>query len=1105
MNPRRLFLPLLLCLATVALPAKEGNANLSQPSGQDTAAQQPAATEDAAAPYGGHYSEWLTRSEMQRTPRSFLLDFSTRPKWSYVMGIELEAMLDTYLRYGGEDIMDYCREYVDTMIDAQGRIRGYDLLEYNLDNVRTGHFLTRMYKLLPQAKVLTAIKTLMRQLEHQPRTRADKVYWHKAIYAYQVWLDGIFMGLPYRALTAPLVMSPRRARRVYDDAVDQITTTYRRTLDPATGLNRHAYDENRNMFWADAQTGLSQHCWGRAQGWFTMALVELLDALPEDYARREEVLDVLRRDFDAVLRWQDEGSGLWHQVMDCPGREGNYLESSCSSMFAYALLKAANRRWVGEKYRSAGLKAYEGIVRHFVRVNPDQTISLTQGCSVAGLGPGSSPEVLAALRKINPKAQLRENRRRDGSYQYYLSEPVRDNDPKAVGPFIWASLERERIEDCRVADQMLLYQRTTGGWPKNTDMARPLTPEERARVLRDKTRRDDSTTDNGATTGEMKFLTRLYQQTHDERYRDAFRRGVDYLLSGQYENGGWPQFWPQRRGYQRHVTFNDDAMVNTLRLLRDIHRQRAPYEGDLTDEAQRQRAAEAFDRGIEYILKSQIVRNGQPTIWCQQHDSATLEPAGARAYELPSFCPQESAAIVQLLMELPEPDERVRRAVTSAMSWLDEHKLTGYSVEHLGKRGTASYDTRLVSDPTAAPIWARFYDLKRAEPYVCDRDGVPRRHLEQIGSERRNGYAWYGNRPARLYPLYQQWAERFNVQPRAAVSLHTKGGNELGIIDWFRKPQLKAADFDVVVKPGESIQLAIEQAPAAPQEPFKILIRKGVYRQKVVLDRPNIVLVGEDRDSTVLILAEAREKMGRQQYHGKPVGNGVVVLQDGADDCVISGLTIYNNYGTAVEPGNTTHQMAIYGRGTRTIVVNCNVWADGNDALSLWAHGGGMYYHADLNLRCLGVDFLCPRGWCFATRCHFVGDGHPILWHDGSGDPDKKLVVKDSSFDALSPTLLGRYHHDAQFVLLNCRLTERILDSNIHYAYINKQPDPNAWGLRAYYHNCYREGGDSGWLHNNLDQIEGAPEPHQVTARWTFREQWDPEARIRELWNVLAY
>ena len=151
-----------------------------------------------------HYSEWMTYSEMKRVPQSYMLDFSTKPKWSYVIGIELESMLDTYLKYGGKEIFDYCKLYTDTMINEKGEIRGYNILDYNLDNIRTGHFVTRMYQQQPEAKNLLAMQTMMKQLQNQPRTKADKVYWHKAIYAYQVWLDGIFMGLPYRCLTAPI-------------------------------------------------------------------------------------------------------------------------------------------------------------------------------------------------------------------------------------------------------------------------------------------------------------------------------------------------------------------------------------------------------------------------------------------------------------------------------------------------------------------------------------------------------------------------------------------------------------------------------------------------------------------------------------------------------------------------------------------------------------------------------------------------------------------------------------------------------------------------------------------------------------------------------------
>ena len=392
-----------------------------------------------------HYSEWMTYSEMKRVPKSYLLDFSTQPKWSYVMGIELEGMLDTYLKYGGEAIRQYCQEYTDTMINAKGDIRGYNILDYNLDNIRTGHFVTRMYNLYPEQKNLIAIQTMMKQLKDQPRTKVDKVFWHKAIYAYQVWLDGIFMGLPFRCLTASTQLKPKEAVKVYDDAVNQLKITYERTLDPKTGLNRHAYDETRNTFWADKETGLSQHCWGRAQGWYSMALIEVLDALPEDYSRRGEVIELLQKDLDAIIKWQDKKTGTWYQVMDAPGREGNYLESTATSMFAYVLLKAYNKGYLGTKYRDAGIKAYKGIINNMIRVNGDKTISLTNCCSVAGLGPAATPEVIAALKKINPKGKVNENKRRDGGYQYYLSEPIRDNDAKGIGPFIWASLEMEKL------------------------------------------------------------------------------------------------------------------------------------------------------------------------------------------------------------------------------------------------------------------------------------------------------------------------------------------------------------------------------------------------------------------------------------------------------------------------------------------------------------------------------------------------------------------------------------------------------------------------------------------------------------------------------------
>lgn len=314
-------------------------------------------------------------------------------------------------------------------------------------------------------------------------------------------------------------------------------------------------------------------------------------------------------------------------------------------------------------------------------------------------------------------------------------------------------------EAIRIGDQILLWQRSTGGWPKNIDMVSPMSESQKAQVAADKDRRDDSTTDNDATTLQLTYLARLYKATGEQRFCDAFRNGVDYLLSGQYDNGGWPQFWPEMRDYQVHITYNDDAMVNIMTLLRDIAVGAAPYDSDLCDASLRHRMAEAFDKGVECILATQIVVDGTPTVWCQQHDRETLAPAHARAYELPSFCSQESASIVRLLMEIPDPNRRIVDAVDGAMKWFEENRIKNVTYTRVNSNG--EWQASLIDNPKDdTPVWARFYDLENCEPFVCDRDGIPRRHLEEIGEERRNGYAWYNNRPAELFPLYKEWKSK---------------------------------------------------------------------------------------------------------------------------------------------------------------------------------------------------------------------------------------------------------------------------------------------------------------------------------------------------------
>lgn len=320
-----------------------------------------------------------------------------------------------------------------------------------------------------------------------------------------------------------------------------------------------------------------------------------------------------------------------------------------------------------------------------------------------------------------------------------------------------------KSEDAKLmAENVLDYQRCTGGWPKNIAIHTPLSKEEHENVLKQKERRNDSTTDNDATITEMTFLARIYNAQPDERYKQAFLRAVEFILSGQYENGGWPQFWPVNRGdYQTHITYNDNSMAQIMIIIRNLRDEKPPFKS-LVDEKLKKRLSAAFDKGIDCILKTQIVVNGTPTVWCQQHDRNTLMPAKARAYELPSFCSAESVTLTQLLMDIENPSDSIKRAVQGAMQWFDKTKLTGIKCIMI-RDENGKPDRKVISTTDTEPIWARYYDLDECKPFFCDRDGKPKRDLSEIGQERRGGYSWYNNSATQLQGAYNKWKKK-NLQ-----------------------------------------------------------------------------------------------------------------------------------------------------------------------------------------------------------------------------------------------------------------------------------------------------------------------------------------------------
>ncbi len=295
----------------------------------------------------------------------------------------------------------------------------------------------------------------------------------------------------------------------------------------------------------------------------------------------------------------------------------------------------------------------------------------------------------------------------------------------------------------RIADNILSWQSAQGSWPKNTNtMSRSCSDD--ADQLR-------GTFDNGATTNELRFLARVFVATGEPRYRQAFLKGFDHILKAQYPNGGWPQYYPPGRGYPRHITFNDGAMVRLMELLREV----ATSDGYAFVDPQRREAAQkSFDRGIQCILKCQVIVDGKPTVWCAQHDETRYEPRSARTYELVSLSGSESAGILRLLMRLDDPSPDVVGAIESGAEWFESVKLTGIRQRWVNR------DKVIVEDPNARPLWARFYEIETNRPIFCGRDGVKKYDIAAIEAERRNNYAWYGRWGAQVAADYAKWTEK---------------------------------------------------------------------------------------------------------------------------------------------------------------------------------------------------------------------------------------------------------------------------------------------------------------------------------------------------------
>ena len=366
----------------------------------------------------------MIRSEMKRNPDATYLDGRNgERKWNYTTGLELKSFLDAAKRYELPEAVDYVRAWADTMATEKGDVYKYKKSNFNVDHICPARIYFDLHDMYgDQDKRYRRVTRMIReQIDDQPRTKSGE-FWHKQIYPHQVWLDGFYMALPFYAEYTKRYAPKEQKDSLFADIVHQFTAGAKNTLDPATGLFRHAWDESRTMFWCDPQTGLSEHAWGRANGWYAVALVEVLDYLPSKHPGRKELIGQLNYFLEVLPKWADKETGMWYQVLDCPDREGNYQEATCSIMFIYAFLKGLRMGYIDDSHKDYILGLYPKFIDRFIRENEDGTISMTDCCAVGGLG----------------GKQMRK-----GDFEYYLSEPIIENDCKGVGPFIWASLEWE--------------------------------------------------------------------------------------------------------------------------------------------------------------------------------------------------------------------------------------------------------------------------------------------------------------------------------------------------------------------------------------------------------------------------------------------------------------------------------------------------------------------------------------------------------------------------------------------------------------------------------------------------------------------------------------
>ncbi|HWK03142.1 MAG TPA: pectate lyase [Puia sp.] len=581
-----------------------------------------------------------------------------------------------------------------------------------------------------------------------------------------------------------------------------------------------------------------------------------------------------------------------------------------------------------------------------------------------------------------------------------------------------------------IADNILLFQKTNGGWPKNYDIFAILTDSQKDSVAAAKSL-SNTTFDNGSTYTQITALAIAYSATHTEKYKTAAIKGLDFILQSQYKNGGWPQYYPLEAGYSRCITYNDGVMEGIMKLLKDIKENNPRYA--FVDAGKRAALVAAYAKGLTCILRTQINDAGTPTAWCQQYDEVSLKPAWARKFEPPSICNKESAGIVLFLMSIEHPDKEITAAIQNAVAWFAESRIYNTRIRTIPAPRTVTpfrvsvSDKVAVTDSTAPPIWTRYYELKTHRPIFCNRDSKIVYSLAEVQRERRDGYGWYTYDPQKVLDQYPAWQKKSNPAPAVVHG-----------------PQQADPQYLTVAQDGSgdytTVQAALDAIPLHNTRKITLFIKNGLYREKLHLDSTKdlVTLIGEDQSNTILTYDDHPGKVSPQGDSINTRSSYSFLIR--ADEFSAQQITFRNDAGFSAGQA-----VALEVQGDRARFSNCRIVGN-QDILFLNSDKSRQYYQNCYIEGTTDFIFGAATAWFSGCRIHSKKNSHLTA----ASTPQEHLYG---------------------FVFYDCTLTG---DTSIHNASLGRpwRPYASVTYLHCYIGPFIRPEGWSNW--NNTENYRTA-------------------------------